>query len=160
MRGEPERQVDEPDDAQPEHPEQHPGSDRPGRGLPHEHGAAPGVDPQREEKRDLREHPEDVEDALVPLRLGDEVRAEDVVDVDRVECQAARNRGRIEEERADGECRDDERGEESLQKASPTRGDRQEVVLVGRSLPALAESGALYGYRLVTRSEYAYVCAE
>ncbi len=67
MPDQPERQVDEPHDREPEHPEQHPRADRAGRGLPRERGALARVDPQRREQRDLREHPEDVQEALEPL---------------------------------------------------------------------------------------------
>ena len=105
--------------AEPEHPEQHPRADRPGRRLAREAGAAPRVDPERHEERDLREDPDDVEEALVALRPLDEVGAEDRVDVDRREREVVRHRRRVEEERAERERRDDERGEDDPQKASP-----------------------------------------
>ena len=88
-----------------EHPEQHPRADRPGGRLPREGSAALGVDPERDEERDLREHPVDVEEALVPLRALDEVGAEDRVDVDRSEREIVRNGGRVEEIRSGRERR-------------------------------------------------------
>ena len=117
-----ERQPDEPDDAEPEHPEEHPGADRAGRRLAREHGAASRVQPERHEQRDLRQHPEDVEDALVPFRVVHELLAEGCVDVDRGQGQAVRDGGRIEQEPSDRECREDDRGEGCSQKASPTSG--------------------------------------
>ena len=109
-------------------------------------------------KRDLRENPEDVEDPLVALRLRDEVRAEDRVDVEGGEREIVGNRGRIEEERPDCERREDERGENGSQKASQTSG----AVPGGRgSAGSLSRRiGPPYGYRLVTSRAYAYVCAE
>ena len=47
--GDRERKVDEPGEAQTEHPEEHPGADRSRRGLPHEFRAAARVEPQRRE---------------------------------------------------------------------------------------------------------------
>ena len=98
MRGERERKVHEPRDAEAEHPEEHPRADRPRRGLPRESGAAARVEPERDEQRDLREHPVDVEEAVVALRPLDEVGAEDRVDVDPAERQVVRDGGGVEEE--------------------------------------------------------------
>ena len=72
MPDQPERQVHEPHDREPEHAEQHPGADRTGRGLARERGTLARVDPQRREQRDLRERPEDVQEAFEALRPGDE----------------------------------------------------------------------------------------
>ena len=55
--------------------------------------AAPGVDRQRHEKRDLREDPDDVEEALVRLGARDEVPPEDRVDVDRTDGEVVRDGG-------------------------------------------------------------------
>ena len=63
---EPERQLHEPDDPEPEHAEQHPRADRPGRGLAGEPRAAARVDPERGEEGDLHQHPVDEEEALDP----------------------------------------------------------------------------------------------
>ena len=66
---EPERQLDDPDDPETEHPEQHPGADRAGGGLPDIGDAAPGVQPQRREQHDLAEHPGGQEEPLYARRL-------------------------------------------------------------------------------------------
>ena len=81
-----------------EHPEQHPGADRPCGRLAGEPGAAAGVDPERREQRDLPEHPGEQEEALDTHGLADERLAEHGVDVDGGEMQAGRH-GRAEEER-------------------------------------------------------------
>ena len=122
VRHEPERQVDEPDDAEPEHAEEHPRADRPRRGLADEGNAASRVQPEREQERDLREHPEHVEHTLVALRLCDEAGSEDGVDVDRRAREVVRHRGGVEEERSDCERREHERGEGGSQKAPPRSG--------------------------------------
>ena len=107
---------------EPEHPEEHSRPDRAGRRLAREPRAATRVEPERQQQRDLRENPERVEDPLVALRLRDEVRAEDCVDVERGEREVVGNRGRIEKERPDCERREDDRSENRSQKASPTSG--------------------------------------
>ena len=109
----PERELDEPDDPEPEHAEQHAGADRPGGRLAREAGAAAGVDPERREQRDLPEHPGDEEEALDARRPRRTRRlAEDGVDVDCGEVQAGRHRRAEEQRRADEPGRgrgDDER---------------------------------------------------
>ena len=136
---------------EPEHPEEHPGADRAGRRLAGERGAAPRVQPERQQERDLRENPERRRrSARSASRSVDEVRAEDRVDVDRGEREVVRDRGRVEEERADRERRDDERGEARL---SERVSDEQRRGSGGRRLrrrPARARAGSAppYGYRL------------
>ena len=122
VRGEAEGQVDEPDDPEPQHPEEHSRADRARRRLAREPRAAPRVQPERQQERDLGENPERVEDTLVPLRLRDEVRAEDRAGIEGGEREIVGNRGRIEEERPDCECRDDERREDASQRAPPRSG--------------------------------------
>jgi hypothetical protein len=63
-----EGKCDEPHDREAEHSEEHPGPDRPGRGLAREGRAAARVDHERCEERDLREHPEEVVQAFEALR--------------------------------------------------------------------------------------------
>ena len=92
-----ERKLDEPDDPEAEHAEQHPGADRPGGRLPGEPRPAPRVDPQRREERDLPEHPGEEEEPLDVDGLANECLAEDGVDVDAGEMQAGGNRGAEEE---------------------------------------------------------------
>ena len=120
--GDRERKVHEPGDAKTEHPEEHPRADRPRRRLPHESRAAAGVDPQRREQRDLREHPVDGEEPVVALRPLDEVGPEDRVDVDRAQAQVVRDGGRVEEECAEREPAHDHHREGGSQNASPTAG--------------------------------------
>ena len=158
--GDGERQVDEPGDAQAEHPKEHPGADRSRRRLAHEFRTAARVEPQRREKRDLREHPVDGEEPVVALRPFDEVRPEDLVHVDRAQAQVVRDGGGVEEERPDRECRDDERGEGELQKASPSTGTGIGPSSSSAGVSGSCRIGAPYGYRLVTSNVYAYVCAE
>ncbi len=84
----PERELDEPDDPQPEHAEQHPGPDRPGRRLPAEARPALRVHPERREQHDLLERPADAEQPLDVLGLAHDVAAEDGVDVERRQGEA------------------------------------------------------------------------
>ena len=106
--------------------------------------AALRVDPERDEERDLCEHPVDVEETLVPLRALDEVGAEDRVDVDRPEHERVRNGGRVEEIRGDRERRGAERDERDPQKVSPRTGVGKSTSSSG-SGSAWRRTGAAYG---------------
>ena len=143
--------MDEPYDSEAEHPEEHPGADRSRRRLPHEPRAALRVDPERREKRDLREDPVDVEEALVAPRPLDEVSPEHLVDVERAEGKIVGDGGRVEEEGAEREERDAEYGDRRFQKASPTAGAGSAAISSG-SGSASRRTGAAYGYRSVTSS--------
>jgi hypothetical protein len=77
-----EGELDEPDDPQAEHAEQHPGPDRPGRRLPAEARPALRIYPERREQHDLLEGPADAEQPLDVLCLAHDVAAEDGVDVE------------------------------------------------------------------------------
>ena len=57
MGGEPEGQLAQPDQSEPEHPEQHPGADPAGSRLADEASAVARVQPERGEQRDLGEEP-------------------------------------------------------------------------------------------------------
>ena len=66
--GEPERQLGEPHEPQPEHPEEHPGPD-PSRGrLPHERRPLDRVDPERHQLRDQRKQRVDAQERLIAVR--------------------------------------------------------------------------------------------
>ena len=93
-----ERQLDQPDEPEPEHAQQHPGADRPRGRLPGEPRPATGIDPQRREQRDLPEDPGEEEEPLDVHRPADESLAEHGVGIDAGEVQAGRDR-RAEEER-------------------------------------------------------------
>ena len=143
-----------------EHPEEHPGADRPGRRLAREARASRRVEPEREQQRDLRENPErrrrPARSASPRATKSAPKTASTSIGRER---EIVRNRGRIEEERPDRERRDDERGESGSQKASP-RTARCRRPSSSDGLASRAGSGAPYGYRLVTSRAYAYVCAE
>ena len=120
VRGEPEREVDEPHDAEAEHPEQHPRADRAGRRLLRECDPAARVERERDEERDLGEEPVDVEEAFVPLGPGDDSGAEDPTDVDAAENEIVRYGRGVEDERGERERPERERrGGGESQKASP-----------------------------------------
>ena len=160
VRRERERKVHEPGDRETEHPEEHSRADRPRRRLPHESSAALRVDPERDEERDLREHPVDVEEPLVALRALDEVGAEDRVDVDRPEREVVRNGGRVEEERGERERRDAEHDEGGSSEGVSEDGRREVDELLGLRLALRAGRARRTGSGSVTSIAYAYVCAE
>ena len=122
VRDDPEGEVHEPHDREAEHPEEHPGPDRPRRRLPRVRSTPPRVEHQRAEHRDLGEDPEDVVEALEPLRLGDDVRAEDGLRVHGGEGEVVRDVRGPEKDGPDGERRDDENPDGALQNASPAAG--------------------------------------
>ena len=136
--------VHDPRDRETEHSEEHSRADRPGGRLPREGSAALRVDPERDEERDLREHPVDVEEPLVPLRTLDEVGAEDRVDVDRPEHEIVRNGGRVEEIRSGRERDGAERDERDPQKVSPRTGVGKSTSSSG-SGSVWRRTGAAYG---------------
>ena len=136
--------VHDPRDRETEHSEEHSRADRPGGRLPREASAALRVDPERDEERDLREHPVDVEEPLVPLRTLDEVGAEDRVDVDRPEHERVRNGGRVEEIRSGRERHGAERDEGDPQKVSPRTGVGKSTSSSG-SGSVWRRTGAAYG---------------
>jgi hypothetical protein len=98
------RKPGEPGEPEPEHPEQHARSDRPRGRLAHVGDAVACVERECDEQRELSEPPVEVEEALVALRLGDEVGAEDTLDVDRGQGEIPWDRGRPEEGGAGGEA--------------------------------------------------------
>ena len=121
VRGDPERDPDEPGDAEPQHAEEHPGADGACGGLASERRPAARIEPERRKQRDLGEDPVHVEEPLVALGLVDELGAEGPVDVDGRETEVVRHRGGKEQERAgDESCGDDDR-EDCSQNASPGR---------------------------------------
>ena len=142
MGGDPERKPDQPDDAEPEHAEQHSGADRTGRRLAGKHGTAPRVDPQGREQHDLSQNPGDVEEALVPPRLVDESGSEGLVDVDGGECEISRNVRREQQDGGDDESGRDDDPECCSQKVSPgSASGSGSTIGVGRP----ASTGAAYG---------------
>ena len=97
------------------------GPDRAGGGLAGKSRALPRVDPERREKGDLPENPDDEKEPLDPHRLVDRRLAEDGVDVDVGEVQARRHRG-VEQERCAHEpCRRDD-GERQNTNETPQAG--------------------------------------
>ena len=101
-----EGQLDQPDEPEAEHAEQHSRADRPRCRLPGEPRPATGIDPERREEGDLPEDPGEQEEPLDVHRLADERLAEHGVGIDAGEVQAGRDRRAEEERRAhepDGE---------------------------------------------------------
>jgi hypothetical protein len=108
------RDLDEPDDGKPEHPEEHPGPDRARRRLAREHGSAACVEPEHGQEGDLGEHPVGVQEPLVALRSGDGLAAEELVDRDGSQNEVVGDVGGEEEEGAD-----DERGQDDDRDGDP-----------------------------------------
>src|SRR5262249_19582910 len=128
-----------------------------GGGLAHEDRAAPRVDPERPDQRDLREQPVDVEEAVVAPRAVDEVRPEHRAHVDVRQHEVVGNGGRGEEGCAGDQRRAPEGGERDLQKVSPKDNSWNS----GRgSGSGSRRIGAPYGYPSVRSSRYDHVCAE
>ncbi len=150
-----ERQLRQPHDREPDHPEEHPGADRPGRRLADEPRAPLRVHPERRQSDDLRERPVDVEEALVALRLGHELAAEGRLHVHAGERQVVRDdAARQEPGRDDPAC-----GEERVD-ARP-RGGRapHPTTSAGRAGSGAGSgrprrTGEESGYRDVRRKRY------
>ncbi|TMJ93649.1 MAG: hypothetical protein E6G67_11760 [Actinobacteria bacterium] len=77
--GEPERHLDEPDEAEAEHAEQHPGADRTGRGLPDQPCAPRRIDGEHSDQGNLREQEVDSFEAFEARRSAELAGAEVVV---------------------------------------------------------------------------------
>ncbi len=150
-RHEPERQPDEPDDAEPEHPEQHPGADPARRRLLHEPDTASRVHPQHQQEHHLREQPVEHEEPLVAAGVADELRAEGGVDVDARQGEPL-GHGVVQQQPGrddpDTHCRDQRCEAERLQAGSPRASGpgpeaRSSVSCSGFSSPR--RNGAEYG---------------
>ena len=90
-RDEPERELHEPHEPEPEHAEQHPGADRARGRFAGERGTPLRVDPEDEQERRLGAEPEQKQEPLEPFRPRDEAGAEDGVLVDRRQREVARD---------------------------------------------------------------------
>ena len=86
-----ERQLDEPDDSEAEHSEEHSRADWTRGRLARESVASARVNPERPEQHDLRQHPRAEEEPLDVDSLVDETAPKDRVHVDQRRCQIGRN---------------------------------------------------------------------
>ena len=96
--GDLERQLDEPDDREAEHAEEHPRADPARRGLAHEALSSERVEDERAHRRQLREEEAQAQEALEAARPGERVRGEEAVRVDARQVQVARHVGAVPEE--------------------------------------------------------------
>ena len=131
-------QLGQPEDRQPQHPEEHPRPERPGGGLLGEPAAVARVDRERPDRHDDPEHPEDQEEALVPLGTIDERLAEDGVDVDVGEGQPVRDDGAPQQPREPDPAHDERRVE-----GDPERLHRTSIGSNGTGTGAGAGGGGL-----------------
>ncbi len=147
-----ERDPHEPGDRDPEHPEQHPGADRPCGRLAEERDPSSRVDGEHGQERDLREHPEHVVETLEARCARDERRAENRIDVDRGERQVVGDVGWVQEDRAGDEDRADDDRDGDLQDVSPAAGAEGVVEGELRRLRLPAENGSAVGIAIGERA--------
>ncbi len=147
-----EGELDEPDDREAEHAEQHPRADRARRRLARVAAADPRPDGERAQHGEGLERPDQEQQPLVALGTRHERAAEDRVDVDVRERERVGDGG-TREEPGEREPRRDER--------RPDRDARRSHGAAASSSSGRGRSSAgdESGYRAVRRSAYAVTCA-
>jgi hypothetical protein len=107
---EPERDLRNPEDPQPEHPEQEPGADRPGGRLAREAPAVPRIKTEHDEHHAEREQRVPAQERLEPLGVVQLARAEDPLRVEARQPKIVGHLRRPERDRPGDEApRDDDR---------------------------------------------------
>src|SRR5438132_4726001 len=106
-----ERQLGAPDEREADHPEQHPGADRPSRGLAHPTDAITGEKPEHRELRDRLTEPEKPLHPAVVLRAVQNLRREEdlLAEVRQVVRRQRRSPEQPSRDRPDSSEREDER---------------------------------------------------